>query len=122
MMAIPLGILTNRANKQRVAVAKIQELDGLVKYDEPAWSMGLDKFLGLDYFADAVRVEFFHYDYDHPDFDLPVYFEVEKMDAMLQPMKQLPKLQTVKLYYLRQAPWVEKYRTELPNVEFEIIE
>lgn len=63
IVGVGLGLVTNRAERQRRAVAAIRELGGLVQYDfeypapkelpGPDW---LCQMLGVDYFADVVDV------------------------------------------------------------------
>ena len=119
LVAVPLGLWANSANRQRRAVEAIRELGGGAWYDfeldvppkplEASWPV---KLLGIDYFATVVEVS------------APPGFE--RMEQSLPHWRELPHLKTLHFVNVgvsfNNDPIVTEAERTLPGVHINVAE
>jgi hypothetical protein len=94
-LCIALGIWTNRAHQQRIAVQQLQQVAAWVGYDRRVDDLGLPaplrSFLGDDFFANVVAVHL-----SHPmDGRRVLPLSTEQLDQGVAAMQRLPHLRTL---------------------------
>jgi hypothetical protein len=95
VLCIALGIWTNRAHQQRIAVQQLQQIAAWVDYDRRVDDLGLPtqlrSFLGDDFFANVVAVHLSHL----MEGRRIVPLSTEQLDQAVAAMQRLPHLRTL---------------------------
>ena len=115
-IAVALALWANSANRQRQTVAEIYALGGSVEYDY-GFLYFLEPLLGVDFVADVSVVCLYCYDPSVVDPGFAGF--VTDIDALIQHLQRLPRLQRV-FGMFNHADGASRLQKALPAVEIEI--
>ena len=111
LVAVSLGIWTNRSLDQRRTIARIRSLGGDVKYS-PGSTTLLEHYLGRDFVTSVAEVQLYRAEPEDLQFH-----QVNDAAAFIECVRRLPSVKRIEGLELDHQELAERIRIAIPHVE-----